>query len=175
MKRLYILRHAHAEPQGQGLADFDRALDEQGRAEAEALGQYLYQTAQTYDFIMCSASLRCQETLEPLRRLTKTGQIEISQDYYNISEDEILEYIRKVPNDAVTLLYIGHNPGVIFTILKLVHIIPDFLKEGLKPATLVGIQIPINKWSDLDWHEGDIIDSYHPDLESGDTPEPMKS
>jgi phosphohistidine phosphatase len=175
MKRLYILRHAHTEPQGLGLADFDRALDQQGREEAEVLGKYLDQTKQTYDFIMCSAALRCQETLEPLRRFSITGKIEISENYYNISEDEILEYLRQAPDDAESLLYIGHNPGVVFTILKLVRTIPDFLKEGLKPATLIGIQVPIDKWSDLVWHDGDIIDSYHPNLDAGDTPEPMKS
>lgn len=175
MKTLYLLRHAHAEPQGSALSDFDRALDEQGRAEAEAIGQYLYETGLNFDLVMCSAALRAQETFEPLRRFIKTGINEISEEYYNISEEEILNYLKQASDKANMILYVGHNPGLVFTILRLARIIPDFVKDGIQPATLVGFQIQIDKWSELDWREGDITDIYHPNLDSGGSPEPMKS
>src|SRR3990167_8449156 len=141
MKTLYLLRHAHTESRGPGMSDFDRALDDQGRAEAEAIGQYVQKNSLSFDFVMCSAALRCQETFEPLRQFIKTADSEISVGLYNIPEDDILEHIRQVSDDVKHLLYIGHNPGLAFAILKLAQKIPEFLNEGIHPATLVGFQL----------------------------------
>jgi phosphohistidine phosphatase len=175
MKRLYLLRHAHSEPRGPGLTDFDRPLDQQGKVEAEAIGFYLNETGFDFDYIMCSAALRCQETYEPLRRLIKTGETSVSSAYYNIPEEEVLEYIKDAPDNATSVLYIGHNPGVAFAILRLARIVPDFLSDGIKPATLVGFQLPIDKWADLSWKQGDVIDVYHPNVDSEVSPAPTKS
>src|SRR5690606_40451259 len=41
MRELILLRHAHAEPAVNGMADIDRALSPQGLAEAEAAGCWL--------------------------------------------------------------------------------------------------------------------------------------
>ena len=173
MKTLYLLRHAHAEPRGPGLSDFDRPLNEQGRAEADAIGQYVQEKGLSFDFVMCSAALRCQETFEPLRRLIKTGDVEISVSFYNIPEDDILDHIRRVSYESDRVLYIGHNPGLAFAILKFANKIPDFLNEGIHPATLVGFRFDSDRWADLNWREGDIIDMYHPQVGSAEPPEPM--
>lgn len=175
MKTLYLLRHAHTERQSLGGSDYDRALDEQGLEEADALGQYLKDKNLTFDYAMCSAAIRAQETLEPLRSYVTSGQIEVSTDFYNITEDQILKNIQNVPDNVERLLYIGHNPGIAFAILRLALKVPPDLTEGVKPGTLVGFQIPINSWSELNWKSGEVIDMFHPTLGSEDTPEPMQS
>ncbi len=175
MKTIYLLRHAHADPQGPGLSDFDRPINEEGYEEAQSVADYIIKKGYTIDFVKCSAALRCQETFEPIRAKFKPSEIDISQVYYNISEDKILSYLRETPDEAQSVLYIGHNPGVAFSILKLAKKIPDFLKEGIKPATFVAFQVSIGKWSDLNWQQGDITDIYHPETGFAESPEPMKS
>jgi phosphohistidine phosphatase len=164
MKTLYILRHAHSESQDTVLSDFDRPLDEQGREEAEAVAHYLQRTGLQFDFVMCSAALRTQETLELLRPAIGTKSIELSESFYNISEDKILANLKRISDEMNKVLYIGHNPGVAFAILKFATSFPDFLLEGVKPATLVGLQFPIDSWENLDWREGQIWDVFQPSL-----------
>jgi len=172
MKTLYILRHAHSEPGGAILSDFDRPLDERGQAEAGAIARYFQQSGRQFDYVMCSAALRAQETLEPLRPILGTQAIELSENFYNISEDKILSYLRLIPDEMNNVLYIGHNPGVAFAILKLAGSVPDFLKDGIKTATLVGFQFPIYKWKDLDWREGQIWDVFQPSPGATEAPAP---
>lgn len=164
MKQLYLLRHVHAKPHGLSLSDFDRPLDERGREESEAVAHYLRTKNITFDFIMCSAALRAQETLEPLRPIVGTNAIEISESFYNIPEDKILNHLKQVSDDRSKILYIGHNPGIAFSILRFATVIPNFLLEGVTPGTLTGLQFSLDKWIDLDWGKAEVTDVFQPNL-----------
>lgn len=164
MKILYLLRHARAEAKEQRLADYDRPLDERGINEAQFVAEYIHGKNMAFDYVMCSAALRTQETLEPLRQVLTTKAIEISEQFYNSTEDQILQHIRHVENDKNKILYIGHNPGIAFAALKLSKDFSSILKEGVTPATLIGFQLPIHTWSELDWGLGEIIDVFQPNL-----------
>lgn len=164
MKTLYLLRHAQAIPREVSLSDFDRPLDENGQKEAEAVAQHLQQKKIPFDFVMCSAALRAQETLEPLRPNIGTEAIEISKNFYYSPEDQILDHLRHVSDEKNCILYVGHNPRLAFAALKLAKTFPEVLKEGLMPATLIGFQFPITQWVDLNWWEGEVIDVFQPQL-----------
>jgi phosphohistidine phosphatase len=166
MKQIYLLRHAHAESHGLGFSDFDRPLDERGQEEAKVIAEYLRKRAVTFDFVMCSAALRAQETLEPLRPIIGTNAIEISENFYNISEEKILGHLRQISDDRRKVLYIGHNPGIAFSILKFVKVAPHFLTEGVTPGTLTGLQFSFDKWMDLDWGNAEIMDLFQPNLDA---------
>ncbi len=164
MKTLYLLRHAHAVPKELSFSDFDRPLDERGSKESDEVADYLKENGITFDYVMCSASLRTQETLEPLRAVVGTDALEISENFYNSPEEDILKHIRLVSNDKTKILYIGHNPGVAFAALKFAKVFPDVLMEGITPATLIGFEFPIDKWEDLNWGEGEIKNVFQPSL-----------
>lgn len=175
MKTLYLLRHAHAEPRPTAYADFDRPLNERGREEAEAVAAYCQTKGLTFDFVMCSAALRAQETVEALRPMLATGAIEISEKFYNIPEDQILSHLKHLPHNTEKVLYVGHNPGVAFAILRLAQSFPAFLNEGVHPATLVGFQLPVDNWKDLEWGLGELIDVFQPSLVPTGSPAPEGS
>ena len=175
MKTLYLLRHATAVSQILSFADFDRPLNDPGRVQAETVAQYIKDKNINFDYVMCSAALRAQETLEPIRKVIETEDIEISPSFYNISDDQILEALRKVSDVKEKLLYIGHNPGIAFSILKLAKLFPEIVKEGITPATLIGFQLPIDGWSDLAWWEGKVIDVFQPPLPSTEPPAQKES
>lgn len=164
MKQLYLLRHAHAVSTGLSLSDFDRPLDERGQEEGVAIADYLHRKGITFDFVMCSAALRAQETLEPLRPIIGTNAIEISENFYNISEDKILDHLKQLSDEVGNVLYIGHNPGIAFSVLKFAKVIPSFLLEGVSPGTLVGLQFSFDKWMDLEWGSAELIEVFQPGL-----------
>lgn len=173
MKTLYLLRHAHAEQREGALADFDRPLDERGRSEAESVAAYLKSKKTTFDFVMCSAALRTQETLEPLRSVVGTTDIELSKTFYNIPEGHILECIQNVSDEREKILYIGHNPGVAFAILKFSKTFPTILEGKISPGSLVGFQFPIDQWVGLEWWQGEVKDIFQPP--PPESPEPKES
>ncbi len=175
MKMLFLMRHAHAESREQSLSDFDRPLDERGREEAEMVAKYLQEKKINFDFVMCSAALRTQETLEPLRSVVGTEVIEISEDFYNSPEDLILYHLRHVSDERKKILYIGHNPGIAFAALKFTKVFPEILREGLKPATLIGFRFPLNTWADLEWWKGEVTDVFQPPLSLLELPSPSES
>jgi len=164
MKQLYLLRHAYTVPHNLGLSDFDRPLDERGQKESQEIAAYLIQKKITFDFVMCSAALRAQETLESLRPILGTKAIEISGNFYNIPEDIILRYLQQISDAKNKVLYIGHNPGIAFSILKFSPVIPPDLGGGITPGTLIGMEFSLDHWENLEWGTAEIIDIFQPGL-----------
>ena len=162
MKHLYLIRHAHTEPHGFSTPDFERRLDRQGQKAAKSIAAYLTKHGITFDYVMCSSALRAQQTLEPLRPVVGTDAIEISDDFYNISEDEILYHLRHVDEELRRVLYIGHSPGIALSILKFAKAVPTLITEGVTPGTLAGLQFSIDQWSDLAWGTGEVTDVFRP-------------
>ena len=163
MKTVFFLRHATS-PQHIPLSDVDRPLDEQGREEAKEVATYFQTNALTVDLVLCSIALRAQETLEPLRSVLSTSSIEIAEEFYNISEEKILEILLSIPEDNSSILYIGHNPGIAFSILKFSDFFPEFLQRSIVPATLVELQFTSETWQDIGWKRGKVIRVFHPDF-----------
>ena len=172
MKILYLLRHAHAAPRELSLSDFDRPLDERGYRQAEAVASYLREKKMTFDFVMCSAALRARETLEPLRSVVGTEEFQVSEEFYNSPENQILKHLQGVSDEWNRVLYIGHNPGIAFATLKFTKVFPEVLIEGVIPATLMGFQFPLDHWKDLDWWKGEVVDVFQPMIPQTEPPAP---
>lgn len=175
MKTLYLLRHAHAEGRGTAITDYDRPLMEFGLEEAQKVADYIKSKGLSFDFVMCSASLRTQETLEPLRAVIGTTDIEISENFYNSPDEKILKSLHAISDKWNKVLYIGHNPGLAFAAFKLTRTFPKQLIEGVTPGTLIGFQLPIDHWKDLDWWGGKVVDFFQPELPSPKAPEQEES
>lgn len=174
MKYLYLLRHAHTVPHGLDFADFDRPLDERGQEESQLVAQYLSRKKITFDLVMCSSALRAQETLKPLRPILGTSAIDVSENYYNIPEDKILGYIQQISDNIQKVLYIGHNPGVAFSILQFSDILPSQLPEMITPGTLVGMKFSLDHWRDVNWRKAEIIDVFQPNEFETKFPSPQE-
>lgn len=164
-KTLYLLRHAEASQADHGISDYDRSLTPHGEDQAIQIATYIRNKIINFDFVMCSSALRTQQTLEPIRDFLTTSDIDINPQYYNISEEKILEYIQLTPDSVQNLLYIGHNPGIAFTALRL---IPQdgshaFIENGYPPAGLTGLTLDINSWKDANWGCGQLLEFYNPD------------
>lgn len=170
MKTLYLLRHAYAET-ACGLADMDRPLGKRGHKEAKGLAGYVCHTGLQVDYVMCSAAVRTQQTFEPLRPWLGTDDIEISDQFYNISEQDICDYLHLLPDHIVRVLYIGHNPGIGFAMRELARDCPLSLQDEVLPATLIGLQFPCEKWEQVRG-EGEVIALFLPRDESQQLPSP---
>jgi phosphohistidine phosphatase len=120
VKTLWLLRHAKASAGGAGLADHERPLSARGRDAAKRIGRHFAERGARPDLVLCSPSVRTRETLE---LVAKPLGIDLSVDFdselYLASERELQARIQQVPDDAGSVILVGHNPGLAELALKL--------------------------------------------------------
>jgi phosphohistidine phosphatase len=109
--RLYLLRHAKAGWALPGMRDFDRPLEASGIADAEATGQAMRSAGFVPDVTLCSAAVRCRQTLEAVALQADTGRVQFLETLY---ADDASGYLATIRNQssAGSLLVIGHNPMI---------------------------------------------------------------
>lgn len=120
VKTLWLLRHAKASAGGAGLADRDRPLTARGRDAAKRIGRHLAERGVRPDLVLCSPSVRTRETLELVAKpLAIELPVDFDSDLYLASEGDLQARIERVPDDAASVLLVGHNPGVAELALRL--------------------------------------------------------
>ncbi len=155
MKILGIYRHAKSEWDDTAKRDFDRGLNDRGRAGAEVMGDHILAHGVQWDRLVASPAIRVKETLE-------IGVPEMPVTYderlYLASFDTIFEVVGANAamdgEEAETIMVSGHNPGLQETILELVS--PshenDLFKEAcvkFPTAAFAVLECNIDSWADL--------------------------
>lgn len=152
MRRLLLLRHAKSD-WPEGIDDAMRPLADRGRRDAQEMGKAIKREGFAPDFAMISTALRTRQTwdLASPQFGTKVPMRE-ENGLYAASERAIIEFVRAAPDDAKTLMIVGHNPG-------LERLARSFAKSGDPDAIrrlekkyptcgLAVIELPVNAWKE---------------------------
>jgi phosphohistidine phosphatase len=110
------------------------------------MGEVIRDEKLTPDVIISSDAVRAHATAEAVAQAAGYArEIMLEPLLYLASVDSILEVLGSV-SDAVaaTVMVVGHNPGLEELVAHLTGEQPD-----LPTATLVQIDLPIDRWSDL--------------------------
>lgn len=155
MKRLILMRHAKSDWSGEALIDHDRTLNDRGRANAQALGDWLRDVGILPDEVLCSSAVRTQETLAGLE-LPQGINTTITRKLYLASQDQILSLLQRATGNSVLVL--GHNPGVGMCADDIVATAPDHQQFMGFPtgATLIA-DFDVEDWSDAGWGKGRVV------------------
>jgi phosphohistidine phosphatase len=121
MPTLIVLRHAKAVA-GFGAADIDRVLNDRGRRDAAAAGEWLRANGLVPDHVLCSPAARTRETLG---LLALDAAVSYERAIYANDPDGLLTLATEAPDDAGTLLLVGHNPSVHMLVHDLAGESPD--------------------------------------------------
>ncbi|EGG43904.1 MULTISPECIES: SixA phosphatase family protein [Streptomyces] len=110
-RRIVLLRHAKADwPQ---VADHERPLAERGRKDAPVAGRRLADSGFDFDLALCSTSTRTRETWKlAVHELPHRPKTVYEERIYDASPGELVAVLNETPEDARTVVLIGHNPGV---------------------------------------------------------------
>lgn len=147
MSRLYLLRHAKAVRPQPEMRDFDRPLEEIGRAEATKIGTEMHTCGYAPDVTLCSGSLRTRQTLEAIASQTGTGRAIFSDALYSEGAKGYLELIKEHAAGG-SILVIGHNPSIENLATKIVG-------EGETAARLeLGLGFPTAGLAVIDFRDG---------------------
>lgn len=155
MKRLCLLRHAKAvtgEPDGD---DFHRGLNERGEKAAEFMADYIFKSPYRPDAVLCSTATRAMETFAPLaERLPDTTPILYRDELYHAMPDVMLAEARTLaPDEATTLLMVGHNPGLVLLAMALADEpeseIALRVAHGVPTGGVIVFEFPVKNWKDI--------------------------
>ncbi|MER6439573.1 MULTISPECIES: histidine phosphatase family protein [unclassified Streptomyces] len=148
LRRLVVLRHAKsAWPMGVG--DHDRPLAPRGRRDAPAAGRALADADCLPDLALCSTAVRARQTWELTAQQWGTPPpARFDRRLYGADAPELLAAVHEVPDQMMTLLLIGHNPG-------LQELVLDLAGDGLDDALDdVRTKFPTSAVAVLAWHGG---------------------
>ena len=151
-RTLLLARHAKSK-WGLEVDDHDRPLSGRGRRDGVALGEFLAGNGYKPDIVICSTATRARQTWE---RAVLGGAVarEVRYDdrIYEAWAGALAKLIRRLSEDAETVLLIGHAPGL----PELTRLLAD--RRGKKKAwTRLETKFPTSGLAilhtELDWSE----------------------
>lgn len=140
MPTLILLRHAKAVA-GLGMADVDRTLNDRGRRDAAAAGEWLRENGLVPDSVLCSTAARTRETLA---LLGIDAEVSFESGIYDNDPDGLLMLVNRTPDDVERLLLVGHNPSV----HQLVHDLTGSAPNSVPTCAFAVIELPV-PWADV--------------------------
>jgi len=149
MRRLTLVRHAHADDKPPGGSDFERPLSTRGLREAGALARYLLDRALLPNLLITSTARRTLQTAEILTQVLALPEYRVqpAQHLYLAPAEALLQAVRDVQSDVAHLAIVAHNPGVSDLVRVL---LPEDVDIGeLVTAGACTLTFDVNSWADL--------------------------
>jgi phosphohistidine phosphatase len=168
MKRLYLLRHAKSSWKDESLPDRERPLAGRGRRAADAMARHLDEAGVTPQLVLCSPARRARETLDRIRSSLHGAEEQVEADLYGADAAELLDRLRRLPEDVDSVMVIGHNPALQDLALDLARPGPAAHELAGKYPTgaLLELEFPVDRWSELGEGGGELVAFIRPrDLE----------
>ena len=162
-RTLLLFRHAKSSWSDPGLDDFDRPLAPRGVAAAPLMANFIARKGLRPDFVLCSSARRAEETWLLLAEgLGGDFEIKMLRGLYLAAPSRILEALSRGPQNARTIMVVGHNPGL----EHLAHAMAGSgsnqkavkrLREKFPTAALAQIDLEAASWRDVVVGEGRLV------------------
>ena len=137
-RTLILLRHAKSDWSGNE-ADFLRPLAKRGRRQAPEAGRWLAANIGRVDLAVVSPAERARESwLLASAELTDQPQVRFDDRVYAASGDALLGVVQELPDEANTVLLVGHNPGIEHLVSTLTGLEVSMPTSGLAVIAVPG-------------------------------------
>jgi phosphohistidine phosphatase len=145
MKTLLVLRHAKSSWEDPAVDDHERPLNKRGRRDAPRMGELVREYGLMIDVVISSDAVRARLTAEAVAEAAHyAGEVLLDQHLYLAGPDDILLLLRRVRQNADTVMIVGHNPGLEELVEQLTG-----ERQDMPTAALAQIALPIDRWRDL--------------------------
>jgi len=153
MKTLLILRHGKSDWDADYGNDHDRPLAGRGQKGARKMGRFLTTARTVPDRAITSSATRARETLATAAEAGGwTGPARVTDALYGAAPGDVLREIQAEPDDADTLVVVGHEP----TWSGLVSMLIGGGRVEMKTAAVARIDIEVERWADVQPGRGSL-------------------
>lgn len=110
-RRLLVVRHAKSSWKTNAATDHERPLNKRGQRDAPRVAARLRELGWVPDRVTSSDSNRTQATLAGMAGAFPEAEYEFTDDFYLAGLDEVRRVAAIIPDEVVTWMVLGHNPG----------------------------------------------------------------
>lgn len=158
---LHLLRHAQSAEKQQGQSDKDRDLTTVGMREAATIGHYIKKNNFNLDLVVSSAAKRAQSTSALIYGiLNLPSEILVSEELYDASVRNLLEFTSKLDDEFKRVLIVAHNPYLSY--------FAEYLTKAeigsMSTAGLASIHFAIDNWAEVTEGGGTLENYTYPSL-----------
>ncbi len=155
MKKLYLLRHSKSSWENPNLDDFDRPLNKRGKRDAPFMGSLLRKFDIKPDLIISSPAKRAYTTAKEITKEINYPQKKIikNEDIYLASAGELLRIINELPDDADSVMLVGHNPGL----TQICNLLCNANIVNIPTSGFTEIHFPVSSWKEIVPDSGKLI------------------
>lgn len=154
-KQLIIVRHGKSDQGVNGIADFDRTLNHRGNKNANEMAERLITKGIVPGQIVSSPATRALSTARHFADVLSIPHLHIieEEDIYEANITSLMKVINSLNNDFDVTAVFGHNPGL----TELVNYLADAKIYNLPTAGVVVIDFPVDDWSMVSQHTGNLM------------------
>lgn len=153
MKTIVLLRHGKSDWDADYGPDHDRPLADRGKKGARKMGRFLSTAGIQPDHALSSSAVRARQTLAiAAEHGGWTGDATVSDALYGATPEAVVREVRGAPQDAETVIVVGHEPTFSQTVTHLI----GGGRIQIKTATVAVINVDVSSWSDVAAGKGEL-------------------
>jgi phosphohistidine phosphatase len=146
MKKITFVRHAKSDWGNEQLKDIDRPLNDRGYGDAYALSEWWKKNHPLPEGISASPATRALNTAFIFMRdwEYKLENFSINENIYESNADNLIEIIKKFPENRAHVMLFGHNPGV----TNICNLLANDFFDNVPTCGIVSYTLNISKWTE---------------------------
>ncbi len=147
MKKLFIIRHAKSDQSFWG-NDFERPLNDRGRADAPVMAKRLKEKQPVIDALVSSPAKRAKRTAELFAAGygRKDDEVNFISALYHAAPETFYEVINNLDDSINSVAIFSHNPGITYFVNSLV---PEMTVNNMPTCAIFAVQTDIKQWSEF--------------------------
>ncbi len=154
-RRLTLLRHAKSSWDNEGLADFDRPLNDRGRRDAPLMGRRLCRRGARPSLMITSPAVRARRTARLIANEINYPRefIQREDELYLATPEQLLRVLARQDDSFRDILLCGHNPGI----TDLANRLTGAGIDNVPTTGIVVISTEAPRWADLAATGGSLL------------------
>ena len=155
MKKIYLIRHAKSSWSEEGMNDFDRPLNKQGKKDLPFMANRLKEFGIKPDLILSSTAKRAQKSAKAIAEIIKykIDKISFNDSLYD-SSYSAYRYLLDTLNDKLKSIFIvGHNP----TLTEMGERLSGAILTNIPTCSIVCIEFDVKSFKDIEEESGKIL------------------
>ncbi len=162
MKYITLFRHGKAVEQSPDIVDFERPLQPRGVEDVKLMCQKLSENSIIPEIIIHSTAMRTTQTAQIIqscfgKHIPLLPEAWIYDDY---TSSEFLAFIYSVPDEILSLFFVGHNPNISDVAARLCVL----FHASLPTSGNVTLAFDVDSWAKIQPGRAKIIAFYYPKL-----------
>lgn len=145
MRKLLLIRHAKSSWKFPELDDHERPLNKRGQRDILTMARHLADKFEPIDVIYSSTATRALDYAQMISDFTNVNLIP-DLSFYTFSQDDLLEILRNLPDDAHTVAVVAHNPAI----GQIVNALTGEIFVKFPTSAIAAVNCPTESWNDLD-------------------------